>query len=95
MQTEDAPELTPEFLEDLRRYTEYGWGPGITAALLNRWHPVALTNLDVIRLRRRLGRAAAPVQNASADETKAAITTVSNTTRRRLRLRSTARDWTV
>ena len=64
MQTEDAPELTPEFLEDLRRYTEYGWGPGITAALLNRWHPVALTNLDVIRLRRRLGRAAAPVQNA-------------------------------
>lgn len=43
MQTEDAPELTPEFLEDLRRYTEYGWGPGITAALLNRWHPVALT----------------------------------------------------
>ena len=27
MQTEDAPELTPEFLEDLRRYTEYGWGP--------------------------------------------------------------------
>ena len=51
MQTEDAPELTPEFLEDLRRYTEYGWGPGITAALLNRWHPVALTNLDVIRLR--------------------------------------------
>ena len=59
MQTEDAPELTPEFLEDLRRYTEYGWGPGITAALLNRWHPVALTNLDVIRLRRRLGRPAA------------------------------------
>ena len=52
MQTEDAPELTPEFLEDLRRYTEYGWGPGITAALLNRRHPVALTNLDVIRLRR-------------------------------------------
>lgn len=64
MQTEDAPELTPEFLEDLRRYTEYGWGPGITAALLNRWHPVALTNLDVIRLRRRLGRAAAPAQDA-------------------------------
>lgn len=63
MQTEDAPELTPEFLEDLRRYTEYGWGPGITAALLNRWHPVALTNLDVIRLRRRLGRAAAPAQD--------------------------------
>ena len=26
MQTEDAPELTPEFLEDLRRYTEYGVG---------------------------------------------------------------------
>ena len=68
MQTEDAPELTPEFLEDLRRYTEYGWGPGITAALLNRWHPVALTNLDVIRLRRRLGRAAAPAQDAGSDE---------------------------
>lgn len=68
MQTEDAPELTPEFLEDLRRYTEYGWGPGITAALLNRWHPVALTNLDVIRLRRRLGRAAAPVQDTGGDE---------------------------
>lgn len=68
MQTEDAPELTPEFLEDLRRYTEYGWGPGITAALLNRWHPVALTNLDVIRLRRRLGRAAAPVQDTGDDE---------------------------
>ena len=66
MQTEDAPELTPEFLEDLRRYTEYGWGPGITAALLNRWHPVALTNLDVIRLRRRLGRAAAPAQDAGS-----------------------------
>lgn len=59
MQTEDAPELTPEFLEDLRRYTEYGWGPGITAAL---------TNLDVIRLRRRLGRAAAPVQDTGGDE---------------------------
>ena len=68
MQTEDAPELTPEFLEDLHRYTEYGWGPGITAALLTRWHPVALTNLDVIRLRRRLGRAAAPAQDASDDE---------------------------
>ena len=67
MQTEDAPELTPEFLEDLRRYTEYGWGPGITAALLNRWHPVALTNLDVIRLRRRLGRAAAPAQDAGSE----------------------------
>ena len=57
-----------KFLEDLRRYTEYGWGPGITAALLNRWHPVALTNLDVIRLRRRLGRAAAPAQDAGSDE---------------------------
>ena len=68
MQTEDAPELTPEFLEDLRRYTEYGWGPGITAALLTRWHRVALTTLDVIRPRRRLGRAAARVQNASDDE---------------------------
>ena len=67
MQTEDAPELTPEFLEDLRRYTEYGWGPGITAALLNRWHPVALTSQDVIRLRRRLGRAAAPTQDTGAD----------------------------
>ena len=71
MQTEDAPELTPEFLEDLRRYTEYGWGPGITAALLNRWHPVALTNLDVIRLRRRLGRAAAPAQDAGSVRVKA------------------------
>lgn len=47
MQTEDAPELTPEFLEDLRRYTEYGWGPGITAALLNRWHPVALNHSGI------------------------------------------------
>ena len=68
MLPEVAPELAPEFLADLRRFTEYAWGPGITAALLNRWHPVALTNLDVIRLRRRLGRAAAPVQNASDDE---------------------------
>lgn len=58
MQTEDAPELTPEFLEDLRRYTEYGWGPGITAALLNRWHPVALTNAVFLTLKKPMKAAA-------------------------------------
>lgn len=52
MWTEDSPELTKELLEDLRRYTEYGWGHAITASLLNRWHPVRLTNRDVAQLRR-------------------------------------------
>ena len=71
MQTEDAPELTPEFLEDLRRYTEYGWGPGITAALLNRWHPVALTNLVsdlLVGAQGYGGHRVLPAQDAGSDE---------------------------
>lgn len=41
-----------ELLEDLLRYSEYGWRERRIATLLARRYPVALTEADVRKLRR-------------------------------------------
>lgn len=44
--------MPEELLEDLLRYSEYGWRERRIATLLARCYPVALTEADVRKLRR-------------------------------------------
>lgn len=52
-----------ELLEDLLRYSEYGWRERRIATLLARRYPVALTEADVRKLRRSGAAEAAPSLN--------------------------------
>ena len=47
-----AGRCAEELLEDLLRYSEYGWRERRIATLLARRYPVALTEADVRKLRR-------------------------------------------
>ena len=53
MKNADGQGAVPEeLLEDLLRYSEYGWRERRIATLLARRYPVALTEADVRKLRR-------------------------------------------
>ena len=53
-----------ELLEDLLRYSEYGWRERRIATLLARRYPVALTEADVRKLRRLGQRSCAKPESA-------------------------------
>lgn len=46
----EASDLTPEAREDLCRYLDYSWPFGLVARLINRFHGLTLTNVDVRHL---------------------------------------------
>ena len=50
--TKELAAVPEELLEDLLRYSEYGWRERRIATLLARRYPVALTEADVRKLRR-------------------------------------------
>lgn len=50
MEWTKASDLTPEAREDLCRYLDYNWPYGLIARLVNRFHGLTLTNVQVRHL---------------------------------------------